>query len=171
MMDVKIFLLTAVVTLLSVQIVSAEIEWVKTTPNATCPLYGRGLVAGYEGYDRSPLWVIRATYDEDLMPGKLALLHNAAYVPYAGREIEVHDIEVLCARPDEVRWLRGRNGKLPRKAFPAGITKNNETLYIGRIKYGRSLTPGKIQPSHEVLYISTEGRERTTSNYEVLCKH
>lgn len=52
------------------------------------------MIAGYEGYDQSPLWVIRARYQGELLPGKLAIKHHAAYVPWDGMENFVPNFEV-----------------------------------------------------------------------------
>ncbi|GBP26438.1 hypothetical protein EVAR_75570_1 [Eumeta japonica] len=76
-------------------------KWVSTTPTAAASLSGRAVVAGYEGYDCSPLWVIRASYEGDLVPGKLAIKHKAAYVPWNGRENPVYNIETLLSRASQ----------------------------------------------------------------------
>lgn len=78
-------------------IFSEVIQWVPTTPNDAISLSDRAVVAGYEGYDSSPLWVIRASFQGDMIPGKLAAKHKAAYVAWGGNENAVHNIEVsLC---------------------------------------------------------------------------
>lgn len=66
-----------------------------THVNDAYKLTNRAVVAGYEGHDGSPLWVIRARFEGDLLPGKLAIKHKAAYVPWGGRENSVQDIEVI----------------------------------------------------------------------------
>lgn len=70
------------------------IEWVTTNPRDAAALSDRAVVGGYEGYDNSPLWVIRAQFEGDLIPGKLAIKHNAAYVPWYGKENPVANIQV-----------------------------------------------------------------------------
>lgn len=70
------------------------VEWIPCT-DATAEVHAhRAVVAGYEGHDGSPLWVIRAHHEGDLIPGKLAIKHKSAYVPWGGQEIRVHNIEV-----------------------------------------------------------------------------
>ena len=63
-------------------------------------LSDRAVVGGYEGHDGSPLWVIRARFEGDLIPGKLALKHRAAYVPWGGDENAVRSVEVRCSELD-----------------------------------------------------------------------
>lgn len=145
------------------------IEWVPTNSRDAPSLSNRAVVAGYEGHDGSPLWVIRAAFEGDLIPGKLAVKHHAAYIPWGGRENAVQSIEVCCARPEKVKWVESRDGNVPPQAIPGGRTSSGETLYIGRAHQQGSLTPGKIHQSHKVMYISFAGNEVPHKVYEVLC--
>ncbi|KAI5644514.1 hypothetical protein NE865_03403 [Phthorimaea operculella] len=120
------------------------VDWVPSSPQSAASLTDKAVVAGYEGHDGSPLWVIRSRYQGDLIPGKLAVKHHAAYVPWGGDENSVQSFEVCCARPESIRWVECRDGAVPPKAVPAGHTSEGETLYVGRAKQGGSLTPGKI---------------------------
>lgn len=144
------------------------VEWVPTTPNNAAQLTNRAVVAGYEGHDGSPLWVIRSRFEGDLIPGKLAIKHRSAYVPWGGKENSVQNIEVCCARPERVQWVEARNGIMPPNAVVAGNTKEGEPLYVGRAKQDRSLTPGKVHPSHKVMYMSFGGEEIAHRAYEVM---
>lgn len=74
--------------------IPAPVEWVPTTPANAHTLADRAVVAGYEGYDQSPLWIIRAKFEGDVIPGKLAAKHRSAYVPWGGAENAVQNIEV-----------------------------------------------------------------------------
>ncbi|XP_075976515.1 uncharacterized protein LOC142976828 [Anticarsia gemmatalis] len=145
------------------------LEWIPTTPYNASSLTDRAVVAGYEGHDGSPLWVIRARFEGDLIPGKLAAKHCAAYVAWGGNENAVQNIEVCCARPEKVRWLESRDGVIPPNAIVGGNTKEGEPLYIGRAKHQGSLTPGKVHPSHKTMYMSFAGKEIPHRVYEVLC--
>ncbi|XP_045767902.1 annexin A7-like isoform X1 [Maniola jurtina] len=144
------------------------VEWIPSTPAEAYRLGDRAVVAGYEGYDQSPLWVIRSRYEGDLIPGKLAVKHQAAYVPWGGRENQVHTIEVCCARPDRVRWVENRDGVVPPNAIVGGNTAAGEPLYIGRAREQGSLTPGKVHPSHGAMYVSFAGKEIAHKHYEIL---
>ncbi|XP_072950038.1 uncharacterized protein [Epargyreus clarus] len=145
------------------------IEWIPTTPQNAHALSDRAVVAGYEGHDGSPLWVIRAKFGSDLIPGKLAIKHRSAYVPWGGKENPVSSIEVCCARPDQVRWVPTKDNAIPQNAVVGGHTSSGEPLYVGRAKEQGSLTPGKVHPSHKVMYISFAGQEIAHQVYEILC--
>ncbi|XP_059058483.1 uncharacterized protein LOC131851940 [Achroia grisella] len=151
------------------QALTSVVEWIHTNPTGAVALVDKAVVAGYEGHDGSPLWVIRARYEGDLIPGKLAIKHRVAYVAWGGRENSVQNIEVLCARPERVRWVESRDGAVPPNAITAGNTSSGEPLFVGRAKQQGSLTPGKVHPSHKVLYISFAGNEVPHRVYEVLC--
>ncbi|XP_023939955.2 IQ motif and SEC7 domain-containing protein 2-like [Bicyclus anynana] len=146
------------------------IDWVPTTPAEAHTLYGRAYPAGREGWDGSPLWSIRAHHNGGLVPGKLAIKHRAAYIPFAGREIPVHNFEVLCAPAHAVQWVAASHGQVPPGAIIAGNTNTAEPLYVGRARHRGSLSPGKVHPSHEVCYISFGGSEVANRQYEVLCR-
>ncbi|CAH0583133.1 unnamed protein product [Chrysodeixis includens] len=147
----------------------SPVEWIPTTPNDAAAYTERAVVAGYEGHDGSPLWVIRARYDGDLIPGKLAIKHRAAYVPWGGKENPVNNIEICCARPQSICWVQSNDGLVPPNAVCGGNTSTGEPLYIGRVKEQRSLTPGKVHPSHKALYISFAGKEIAHKVYEIMC--
>ncbi|PZC73230.1 hypothetical protein B5X24_HaOG209910 [Helicoverpa armigera] len=149
---------------------SGEYDWVPTTAMMASSLTGRAVVGGHEGWDGSPLWVIRGWHNGDLMPGKLSVRHNAASVVYDGKEISVQNIEVLCAKPENLRWVPASNGNVPPGAIPGGRTASGETLYVGRARYQLSVTPGKIHPSHNSCYIAFAGQEVSHKMYDVLCR-
>ncbi|CAH0583071.1 unnamed protein product [Chrysodeixis includens] len=146
------------------------IDWVPATPTDVSALSHRAYIAGKEGWDGSPLCVIRAHHSGEFIPGKLAIKHRSAYVPHAGREVPVHNFEVLCCPSHAVRWLPSSNGQVPVGAIAAGNTHHGEPLYVARVKHMRSITPGKVHPSHGCAYISFGGSEITYKHYEVLCK-
>ncbi|KAG7310095.1 hypothetical protein JYU34_004633 [Plutella xylostella] len=146
------------------------IDWIPTDSHTAQNYKPRAVVAGHEGWDSSPLWVIRAHHAGDLVPGKLAIKHKAAFIPHNMRELRVHNFEVLCAPPGSTRWLPASNGNVPVGAIPAGNTVSAEPLYIGRVRHMLSLTPGKVHPSHRCCYISFGGGEVSYKSYEVLCK-
>ncbi|KOB67603.1 Farnesoic acid O-methyltransferase, partial [Operophtera brumata] len=118
-----------------------------------------------EGWDGSPLWVIRAHHSGEFVPGKLAVKHRSAYIPHAGKEVPV-----LCAPAHALRWLPASNGEIPVGGIAAGNTHNAEPLYVARVRHLRSITPGKVHPSHGCCYISFGGTEIPYKSYEVLCK-
>ncbi|XP_075986769.1 uncharacterized protein LOC142983668 [Anticarsia gemmatalis] len=156
----------------AVQVVesSGDFDWVPTTALMATTYTGRAVVGGHEGWDGSSLWVIRGWHNGDLIPGKMSVRHNAASITYDGKEIPLQNIEVLCAKPENLRWVPASNGSVPPGAIPGGRTANGETLYIGRARYQLSVTPGKVHPSHHSCYIAFGGTEVAHKMYDVLCR-
>lgn len=149
---------------------SGDFEWIPTTSTLASTLTGRAVVGGHEGWDGSPLWVIRAHHNGDLIPGKLSVRHTAASIPYNGKEVPVQNIEVLCSKPEELRWVAAADGMVPPSAIPGGHTAAGEPVYVGRAKYQLSVTPGKVQSSQRACYISFAGAEVANNMYDVLCR-
>lgn len=149
---------------------SGEFDWLPITATTAHTLSGRAVVGGHEGWDGSPLWVIRAWHNGDLIPGKLSVRHSAASIMYDGKEISKQNIEVLCSSPESLRWVPASNGNVPPGAIPGGRTTTGETLYVGRARYQLSITPGKVHPSHNSCYIGFGGQEVAHKMYDVLCR-
>ncbi|CAH2097253.1 unnamed protein product [Euphydryas editha] len=149
---------------------AGDYDWVPSTSTTANNLAGRAVVGGKEGWDGSPLWVIRAWHNGDLIPGKLSVRHNSASVMFNGKEIPVQNIEVLCAKPDSLRWVPSSNGNVPPGAIVGGKTSSGETLYVGRARHQLSITPGKVHPSHNSCYIGFGGAEIAYKKFDVLCR-
>ncbi|CAG9794925.1 unnamed protein product [Diatraea saccharalis] len=149
---------------------SGDFDWVPTTATTAHSLTGKAVLGGHEGWDGSPLWVIRSWHAGELIPGKLSVRHNRASVMYDGKEIPVQNIEVLCARPENLRWVPASNGSVPPGAIAGGHTVSGETLYVGRATYQLSVTPGKVHPSHKCCYIGFAGNEVSHRVYDVLTR-
>lgn len=149
---------------------SGDFDWLPITASTASTLTGKAVVGGHEGWDGSPLWVIRAWHNGDLIPGKLSIRHNAASIMYDGKEVPKQNIEVLCAAPENLRWVPASNGNVPPGAIPGGRTTTGETLYVGRARYQLSITPGKVHPSHNACYIGFAGQEVAHKMYDVLCR-
>ncbi|XP_011552255.3 uncharacterized protein LOC105383837 [Plutella xylostella] len=147
---------------------SGDLDWVPTTSTLAGSLTGRAVVAGHEGWDGSPLWVMRARHCGQLIPGKLNVRHNSATITHNGREVPVQNIEVLCSKG--LRWVPATNGNVPPFAIPGGHTSTGEQLFIGRARYQLSLTPGKVQASRNGCLIPFGGSEVVTTMYDVLCR-
>ncbi|OWR42171.1 hypothetical protein KGM_201504 [Danaus plexippus plexippus] len=142
----------------------------ETTPgkasNGDAP--ANSLVAGYD-VTGEPIYVARAEHEGDLVPGKLVSSHKGAFLPWGGMEISKKEYEVLIKSNNQ--WVADRGGNVPANALKAGRTKSGETLYIGRVHYLKSITPGKVHPSHVACYISFDGKELNFSDYEVLLEN
>ncbi|CAK1541157.1 unnamed protein product [Leptosia nina] len=150
--------------------VGGESNWVPTTTTTAGHLSGKAVLGGHEGWDGSPLWVIRAWHDGDLIPGKLNVRHNSASIVYNGKEVPVQNVEVLCSQPDSLRWVPASNGSVPPGAIQGGKSCNGEILYVGRARHQLSVTPGKVHPSHQCCYIGFGGSEVSHKMYDVLCR-
>ncbi|XP_032529287.2 uncharacterized protein LOC116779196 [Danaus plexippus] len=140
-------------------------SWVKAS-NGDAP--ANSLVAGYD-VTGEPIYVARAEHEGDLVPGKLVSSHKGAFLPWGGKEISKKEYEVLIKSNNQ--WVPYRGGYVPANALKAGRTKNGETLYVGRVHYLKSITPGKVHPSHVACYISYDGKELNFSDYEVLLEN
>ncbi|XP_059062984.1 uncharacterized protein LOC131855701 [Achroia grisella] len=149
---------------------SGDFDWIPSTATTANMLTGRAVVGGHEGWDGSPLWVIRAWHSGDLIPGKFSVRHNTASIMYDSKEIPVQNIEVLCAKPHNLRWVPASQGSIPPGAISGGRTATGETLYVGRARYQLSVTPGKVHPSHGSCYIGFAGAEVAVKMYDVLCR-
>lgn len=65
-------------------------------------------------------------------------------------------------------WIPTEGGNVPPNAIPGGETEDGETLFIGRAPYEGTVTIGKVQQSHGVLYIPFGGEEISIPEYEIL---
>ncbi|KAL4711431.1 hypothetical protein ACJJTC_016185 [Scirpophaga incertulas] len=152
-----------------VQPVSLPVDWASATKMTAVNYSHRAFVAGKD-LDGTPLWIIRAHHGGEFVPGKLVIRHKGAYIPYNGKEVPVENFEILLASANAVRWKPSSNGQIPHDAIVAGNTQTAEPLYIGRVSHQRTMTPGKIHPSHGCCYVPFGGNELPFKQYEVLCK-
>lgn len=51
--------------------------------------------------------------------------------------------------------------------MPGGFDASNEQLYVARAEHNGALIPGKLVPSHGVVYVAWGGIENPKENYEV----
>ncbi|XP_037827878.1 uncharacterized protein LOC119615916 [Lucilia sericata] len=136
--------------------------WVPAHPGTTP---GNAVHAGHD-IDMTTIYVCRAYHSGDLLPGKAIPGRSSAYVSYQGQEIQKSSYEMLVG--EHYIWAPAVNG-FAVGAVEAGRTACGEPLYVGRAHYNGSLTCGKIQRSHNCLYIPFGGREvRIAHGYEIL---
>jgi hypothetical protein len=124
-----------------------------------------GAVAGGRDSDGTVLYVGRAHHEGALIPGKLNISHGVVYVPWGGAEHAHADYEVLVGGGN---WVPVAGGAIPGNAIPAGESEDGEPLFVGRAHHEGSVTIGKVQPSHNVCYISYGGSEIAYDQYEIL---
>lgn len=91
---------------------------------------------------------------------------------FVSKQLKEENYFILCLLKiligGDVKWSKEKDGKLPKKAIVGGKTSTGEALYIGRANHEKSVTVGKIQPSHKCLYIPYGGKEVAIKEYEVL---
>ncbi|XP_017462875.1 PREDICTED: natterin-3-like [Rhagoletis zephyria] len=67
-------------------------------------------------------------------------------------------------------WRHASYGFVPDDAVAGGHDVNGETIYVGRCHMDGDLVPGKIVPSHGVVYVPISGEEKNSSTYEYLVR-
>uniref|UniRef100_A0A336MUL6 CSON007745 protein n=1 Tax=Culicoides sonorensis TaxID=179676 RepID=A0A336MUL6_CULSO len=65
-------------------------------------------------------------------------------------------------------WVPSTSNPFPNNAVSASYNKQGHPLYIGRVKHGHSLLPGKVNPLHKLCYYSYNGFEHSSDKYETL---
>lgn len=75
-------------------------------------------------------------------------------------------VQVLCGVG--LTWVSSAHGRILSDAVCAGNQSNGEPLYVGRAKINGSLTTGKVQSSHNCIYVPFGGTEHSFRQYEVL---
>lgn len=133
--------------------------------SSTAGMIPDGAVEGGRDVD-GPLYVGRAKHEGALIPGKVNPQHGVCYIPWGGEEHGKSEYEVLCGCPST--WVSTSGDNIPPNAIPAGQTEDEEVLYIGRVNHEGTVTVGKVQPSHKVVYIPFAGQEVPFSEYEIL---
>ncbi|KAJ2947697.1 hypothetical protein O0L34_g9466 [Tuta absoluta] len=125
-----------------------------------------GAVVGGKDTSGEQIFVARAKHNKDLVPGMVMPSHNRAYVPWDGEVHKKAIFEVLVGGPTS--WVPASDGNVPQNAYPAGETKEGETLFIGRAHHKGSIITGKVHQTHKVCYITYAGKEIPVKDYEVL---
>lgn len=91
------------------------------------------------------------------------------------KEIEKIKFQVLLSS-DDYKWVAGSKGEVPMNAVIGGEGVNidgtdySEKFFIGRALHEGIYIPGKIQPSHGLLYFPIDGNEAGDEHYHVLVK-
>jgi hypothetical protein len=97
-------------------------------------------------------------------------IYRPISVAYGGEE-KAHRTYEYLVQPHygALRWLSAHGGAIPSGAVHGGRCSSGEPLFIGRAFYEGSWVIGKVQHSHNVLYVPFGGNEVAISDYEVLC--
>ncbi|KAB0798227.1 hypothetical protein PPYR_09220 [Photinus pyralis] len=137
--------------------------WVASSHGRAAP--PRAVQAGQDA-DGSLIYAGRAFFHGDTLPCKIVPQRREAYVSHNGREHNVSNYEYLVEQ--HMQWVSSSGSYIPPGAVPAGHTSSGETLYLGRVRHGNSITVGKVHPSHGCLYIPFGGNEVNYNSYEIL---
>ncbi|KAI5639723.1 farnesoic acid 0-methyl transferase domain-containing protein [Phthorimaea operculella] len=140
----------------------ADFVWVEVKDG----YFPAGAVVGGKDTSGEQIFVARARHQNDLIPGMLLLSHNKAYVPWNGKAHTKSQYEVLVG--GSASWVPAHGDRVPENAYPAGETKEGETLFIGRAFHKGSLITGKVHKSHRTCYITYGGEEIPIKDYEIL---
>ncbi|KAL1472450.1 hypothetical protein MTO96_039318 [Rhipicephalus appendiculatus] len=144
-----------------------EFRWVACRANKL----PENAVPGGDDTKGDVAYIGRATYADEVIPGKVVPSRGYCYIPHGGAEHLFRDCQVLVSNGAPLAWLPESNGAVPSGAIQGGKTHDGEPLYIGRAKHNGMLIVGKVHPSKRRLYVSFDYKEHNYSEYQVLvCK-
>jgi hypothetical protein len=116
------------------------------------------------GFHNGDLYIARARHMRSLTPGHVKANSNCV-ISWGGQAHCKDNYEVLCG--GNGRFLQCDDGDIPDNAYEAGTSEDGESMFIGRVNHQGSLLLGKVQPSHDVLYVPFQGYEQSFHSYEV----
>nr|VZI44341.1 unnamed protein product [Spirometra erinaceieuropaei] len=122
---------------------------------------------------RPDVYICRAWYEGEQIPGKYVPPLSAACIPYAGQEHQVTDFAVLCDTSIPgwsccYEWVRARGGDVPKNAIVAGIASDGQQLYIAKGLVRGEVCGGKVHKGHPCAYMPYGGEEHSVPEYSVL---
>ncbi|XP_045515934.1 uncharacterized protein LOC123708943 isoform X1 [Pieris brassicae] len=128
-----------------------------------------GAVIG--GYENEFLYIMRAPHVDSLTPGKFVPSMKCGFIGWEGHSQLKTVFEILCGH--DCVWVPTKKSVIPTGAFAAGFTAyEQETMYIGRVKYNGHIIPGKVAPTRRACYFAYSDKEAYESYYEILvCPH
>ncbi|CAG9812069.1 unnamed protein product [Chironomus riparius] len=127
------------------------------------------LVYGAANHDNTNLYIGRARFKNDLIPGKVLWNLKSIHISYGGSEHSLGVFEVLI-NDGNYAWVEDSNGNVPPNAVIGGRTADGESLYVARAKHLYLTIPGKIHPSHKCAYVPCDWKEHAKKTYEVLVR-
>jgi hypothetical protein len=148
----------------------------KVTPLPWKSIYGNSIpsnaiVAGHEAspYNQN-LYVCRANYKGGLHIGKTRKKFNGCNIGFGGRELTIHNYQILADNNTDLKWIKTDGSKIPNNAIVAGYEASpyNQNLYVCRANYKGGLHIGKTRKKFNGCNIGFGGREITVKYYEVL---
>lgn len=136
------------------------------------------IATGREADSRGELYTARAPFRGDACTttqvGKAAKHLGGGSFAFGNKEVFVTDVEVLVGDPNAVKWV-AYNGQLNLESLDgnpvgAGTDTDGSLLYPARVTLGRGIQPGKVSTSFtDGMHYGSDGKEKTSASYEVLC--
>ncbi|CAN8062891.1 unnamed protein product [Agarophyton chilense] len=142
-------------------------------PPFTWVLYSGGevpsnMVLGGHRMNDDPLYVCRGKVNDVDVGGKFYAVNKRAYFPYDGKEHVLETCEILCSdSPQSLKWVPASNGEADDAAVFIGYDTKG-VLYVARGEEASELLPGKLYLADKTCYVSTQHKEFSCTNYEVL---
>ncbi|KAM7535751.1 hypothetical protein Aperf_G00000101657 [Anoplocephala perfoliata] len=137
------------------------------------PLYQKEVPPNAIEVDRG-IYVARAFFSDEWIPGKYVASCQTCYIPYGGMEYALSECEILCDTSIQgdkscFEWKDAEGGEVPKKAIVAGIASDGQPLFICMGSVGGETCVGKVHFGHSCGYLPYGGKEHRTESYSVLC--
>lgn len=116
----------------------------------------------------------RGTYNGLTSPAELIISgsRSGLHFPYAGQVYRVqNDIEYYAKDPNcDYKWVSSEDGNTVAKAikFSRRVSNTPYTFYVGRIFVQQGFHVGKVRLERGVIYYGYQGKEHSSSTYQVL---
>lgn len=126
------------------------------------------VVAGHAP-DGSQFHIARGKIENELAVGALHIGLKRVYIPFHGKAHSPEYYEVLT-NPGHapLRWIPTNGDQIPTGAVEGGGTSCGELIYVGRKRAGVAITPGKVFPRHNVIFVCEGVKEVAHGSFETL---
>lgn len=130
----------------------------------------------FVGYDENnyKTYLGKAWHDRDLLPAKI-IVELGAFVPYGALEEKVDRFEFVRMDPGTYKWEVTMDGEIPANAVLAGLARDYQDLFFGRVMHNGNYIHGKVHPGHmsfqapfTALYVPYRGQEISFQSFEIL---
>lgn len=116
--------------------------------------------------EHGPLYIGHASHRGSCTPGQISQATKRCHIAWGGSEHRKTVFEFLCNCRG--RFVPSQEGQVPVGAVLGGWSEyEGEPLFVGRVKVQGCWLVGKVQPSHKVCYIPTNGKEVAHKHYEI----
>ncbi|KAM7535034.1 hypothetical protein Aperf_G00000101648 [Anoplocephala perfoliata] len=120
------------------------------------------------------VYVARAFFAGEWVPGKYVAGSSYCYIPHGGKEHAVNECEILCdtSVPGGTccyEWKDAEGGAVPENAVFAGKAKDGAPLFVCKGSVDNEACAGKVHLGHTCAYMPHSGKECGVNSYNVLC--